>query len=117
MKNLWVLVVAIGLSGCAIGWVKPDGTDSELDRDQFACQQQATQMFPQVMMQQQVGGGYFTPSRTQCYGYAPNISCITYPGEFVPPQFAIVDVNEQSRNSTINACLRSRGYSFHIGFK
>jgi hypothetical protein len=117
LKWLSLLALAAGLTGCAIGWVRPGGTEMELDRDRFECLQQAAQVYPQVMMQRQIGGGYVTPSRTQCYGYEPRVTCTTYPGSFVPPQFAIVDGNEDNRNNAVSACLRDRGYAFHIGFK
>jgi hypothetical protein len=112
-----MLAVAANLTGCAIGWERPGGTEMELNRDRFECQQQAVRMYPQVMVQVQVGGGYVTPSRTQCYGYEPHISCTTYPGAFVPPQFAIQDANEGNRNGAVSACLRERGYSFNMRFK
>lgn len=117
MKKLIAVAALATLTGCSIGWVRPGGTPYEFDHDRFDCQQQAAQMYPPMMMQRQVGGGYITPSHTQCYGYAPNISCTTYPGVFVPPQWALEDANEDNRTGQYNACLRSRGYEFHMGFK
>jgi hypothetical protein len=117
VKKVLILAALANLTGCAIGWERPGGTPMELDRDRFECQQQAVGMFPQVMMQRQVGGGYVTPSRTQCYGYEPRVSCVTQPGVYVPPQFAIKDANEDNRNGAISACLRSRGYEFNMRFK
>lgn len=112
-----MLAAAANLTGCAIGWERPGGTPMELDRDRFECQQQAAQMYPQVMVQRQVGGGYVTPSHTECRGYEPRVSCTTYPGYFVPPRFAIEDANEDNRNGAVSACLRDRGYTFNMRFK
>jgi hypothetical protein len=117
LKKWLMLALVATLTGCSIGWVRPGGTEMELDRDRFECRQRAAQMYPQMMMQRQVGGGYVTPSHTQCYGYEPRVSCTTYPGSYIPPQFVIEDANEGNRNSAVSACLRDRGYEFHMGFK
>ncbi|HEY4074443.1 MAG TPA: hypothetical protein VGM52_15210 [Herbaspirillum sp.] len=117
MKKLTMLAAFAMLTGCSIGWVRPDGTEGNLDRDRFECQQQMSKTYPPMMMQVQVGGGYVTPSRTKCRSDGPNTNCITYPSVYVPPEWALQDVNEQNRSNGLSACLRSRGYEFHMGFK
>ncbi|MDB5776416.1 MAG: putative lipoprotein [Herbaspirillum sp.] len=117
MKKIIIFLSIFLQAGCAIGWSRPGGTEMELSLDRFTCEQQAARMYPRMMVQRQVGGGYLTPSRTECRGNENRSSCVTYPGQYVPPVFAFEDANAFNRNDAVSGCLRSMGYEFHMGFK
>lgn len=114
MKYLLIitnLISLLVLSGCAMGWSRPNTTEAEFYQDKFQCEQQAASAYPVNMMA--TGVGYQTPMRTSCTSYGNQVNCTTMPGMYTPP--AQMDVNATSRAITFRNCLQSKGYEFKIG--
>lgn len=112
-KGLFVVL----LTGCAIGWERPNTTEAEFYQDRYQCEQQAAQMYPVAIVQRTVAGGYQGPSQTNCYGYGNNIQCTTTPGTYMPPVSTAQDVNAMNRDGAFRSCLNSKGYTFKMEFK
>ena len=105
------------LSGCAIGWSRPNTTEAEFNQDRYECQQQAARMYPVMMVQSTVGVGYQTAAETDCYTYGANTNCTTTGGNYVPPATVTEDANLYSRNTVERSCLNSKGYTFKMEFE
>lgn len=99
------------LSGCAYEWRHSTKSRDALPADREMCEIKALQMYPQVMIPQQVGGGYITSGVTSCHHREPgNSVCVIGPGTYIPPQLATVDVNKRSRDAAIDQCLEAQGW-------
>ena len=106
---------AVILTGCNIGWTRPNTTQAEFNQDRYACQQEAARIYPTAMMQQTVGTGYQNPAQTECYGYGNNnISCTTTGGNYVPPRTITVDANANNRSTAFDSCMNARSYTFKM---
>lgn len=112
IKLLAVVAVVMALSGCGMGWARPDTTRAEFARDMFSCKQQALQMYPVEMVQTTVGSGYQTPAQTTCNTYGGQTDCTTYGGNYVPPATTTQDENQTSRNIATEQCMKSLGYKW-----
>lgn len=90
---------------------------SQGQQDIYACQQEATQMFPVNMVQQSYGSGYNTPVTTNCTGYGNQLNCTSTGGQHVAAPTAMVDVNANNRLQAQSSCMKARGYEFKMEFK
>lgn len=99
------------LSGCAYEWRHSTKSREALPADREMCEIKALQMYPQVIIPQQVGGGYITSGVTSCRNRESGGSvCVTRPGAYIPPEFASVDINKRSRDAAIYQCLEAQGW-------
>ncbi len=99
------------LSGCAYEWRHPNKSAEALPIDREICEMKALQMYPQVIVPQQVGGGHMTAEVTSCSNReSGNSVCITRPGTYIPPRFVSVDINKSNREAAINQCLEAQGW-------
>ena len=105
------------LAGCAVGWTRPNTSESEFNQDRYECQQQAAQMYPVMMVQRTNGVGYQTSAQTNCTSYGSSMNCTTTGGNYVPPATVTEDSNLNNRNSAFGSCLNSKGYTFKMEFK
>jgi len=94
-----------------MGWTKPNTTAAEFYRDRLQCEQQSLSMYPVAMTN--LGNGYQAPAMTNCTAYGNQVSCMTTPGSYTPPQQ--IDINMFKRSSAFSACMRSMGYLYRIG--
>ena len=107
-RMLSLLCATCVLSGCAMGWSRPDTTAAEFYQDKLDCERQALQMYPVSV--QPAGYGYQTPSMTNCSGYGGQVQCFTTPGRYVPP--STYDPNQFARLQAATDCLRGKGYTY-----
>jgi hypothetical protein len=117
IKLIGILLCAASIAGCAVGWTRPNTTESEFYGDRYQCEQDSARMYPVMMTQSSVGTGYQSPSQTNCNSYGNNVSCTTMPGTYVPPTQVVNDANLMNRNSAFSSCLNSKGYTFKMEFK
>ena len=112
MKNLSFLFISCLclLSGCAYEWRHATKNSSALPVDREMCEIKALQMYPQVIIPQQAGGGYVTSGRTSCHSESGNNVCVTRPGTYIPPRFELVDINKTNRDAAIDQCLEAQGW-------
>ena len=103
-------IIAFLLGACAEYWAKPGGTEAELDATKSICRTQSYLLFPPVLQQVMVDGGYVTPLITTCSGWGPNRSCVTSGGMFLPPTYAAVDDNAEPREAAFRSCLYTAGW-------
>jgi len=109
MHRYLILVTVISaITGCATGWVRPNTTQAEGQRDGYECEQQATRMYPVAM--RSVGPGRTTDSYTNCNSYGGQTNCSTTPGSYTPPPQT--DVNAMNRSSARESCLQAKGYRY-----
>lgn len=121
--TLSLLAIASLASGCAqYQWQKAGATEADFNRDRYYCQMEAARAFPAQIVQTQIGGGYTTPSTTNCYGTGSayggggmvygntSTNCITTPGQYVAPIVSTSDANEDNRVEAARSCMYARGY-------
>lgn len=113
MKNLSCLLLfcLCLLSGCAYEWHHATKNSSALPVDREMCEMKALQMYPQVIVPQQIGGGHMTSEVTSCSNReSGNSVCVTRPGTYIPPRFVSVDINKSNREAAIDQCLEAQGW-------
>jgi len=126
------LLLSVVLTGC-MRWQKPGATQADFETDKTECNREGLSNYPIDYEKQQVANGYTAPIVTNCnigvqdqgysqnpYLYAPqtqssDISCVTTGGQYVPPQYATIDVNQANRNDYMKICLTADGWSQHLG--
>ena len=104
------LCLLLLLTGCVDHWARPGGTPAQLAYAKQACESRAMAMFPPVLQQIMTSPGYWTPQQTNCHTQDGRTHCRTTGGYFVPPSFAMIDHNEQARDSAYRACMYSDGW-------
>lgn len=104
------------VSGCT--WTNPSKPLSAFPRDSYSCEQQALRQYPQVIGGRVVDGDYYRPAETHCHYWRDGNgqTCETYPGEYVPPVVAAVDLNSSQRRRGTLSCLEANGWSQTPGF-
>lgn len=109
-KLRWISMLGVlAISGCAMGWTRPDTTAAEFYQDKMQCEQQALQMYPPAAAR----STYQSPAMTSCQNYGNHVECMTTPGAaYTQPGY---DVNGTSRNMAIGDCLRGKGYTYRVG--
>ena len=112
-----ILFFTVSIAGCAVGWTRPNTTESQFYSDRYQCEQDSARMYPVAMTQSSIGTGYQAPSQTNCSSYGANTSCTTMPGRYTPPAQVVEDANVVNRNSAFRSCLNSKGYTFKMEFK
>ena len=112
-----VSLCVVLLTGCAIGWSRPNTTEAEFNQDRYECEQQAAQMYPVVMVQRTIGSGYQTSAQTNCTSYGNTTNCTTTGGNYVPPATVTEDANSTNRGFAFQSCLNSKGYTYKMEFK
>ena len=99
------------LSGCAYEWRHSTKSREALPADREMCEIKALQMYPQVIVPQQVGGGYMTSEVASCgNGESGKSVCVTKPGTYIPPRFVSADINKSNREAAIDQCLEAQGW-------
>ena len=112
MRFAWPVVgLLLALAGCADYWTKPGATKAELEAATARCDSRSFSQFPQILQTIMSSPGYLAPMRTECRMW-PNGQqrCVTVGGEFVPPVFTTVDVNERARYAGFRTCMISGGW-------
>ena len=105
------LMLLLGLAGCATVWVKPGATEQDFQVMQSNCTARAFQRYPASLQQVQTGPPYFVPPMVQCGGWGPYYRCVTVPGQWMPPSYALVDVNQSPRSQDIQSGFYENGWS------
>ena len=105
-----MLAAIFGLTACTQYWAKPGGTEGEFEATKSACHAQSYAQFPPVYQQVQITSGYVTPIQTSCSGYGYGANCFTTGGQYIPPAFTTVDLNETGRNNGFRSCLFTAGW-------
>jgi len=98
------------LSGCAMGWYRPNTTEAQFYQDRSACESQAAMAYPVTMVAGP--GGYQTPTNTRCTTSFGVTNCQTTPGANVPG--VAIDANANNRLAMFGACMRGKGYEFKM---
>lgn len=123
MRFLIFAACVLALQGCAqYQWQKPGATQADFNRDAYQCHAQAAQLYPAVMVSQQLTSGYVAPATTNCsttatanrafgtvYGTG-NTTCTTTPGAQIQPVVYTTDANSDNRTRAANGCMIARGY-------
>ena len=108
--RLAVVVAATALSGCAMGWYRPNTTEAQFYQDRVNCEMQSSAAYPPMLV---TSGGGQGPSTTRCTNSYGVINCTTQPGLVMPGYTS--DANMIARSGMFDACMRGRGYVFKIG--
>jgi|SRR3954469_4308674 len=98
------------VAGCARHWARPGGTDAELDAAKANCEVESFTRFPRVMQTTMVSPGYISPVTSNCAPGPNGPRCVTVGGEFVPPTYSAIDLNQSARRSAYDACLMAGGW-------
>lgn len=109
MRYVASSVLCMLLSGCAHEWTRPGATPTQRDQALESCTVQAEQKFP-VRNELAVHTGYAME-----YGFCNEMMMACFPGDTVRilvPQSdsRVVDVNERSREQTVDRCMRRDGW-------
>jgi len=88
------------VTGCAMGWTRPNTTETEYQQDLFACKKEVAIMYPVSMAA--------PSSETNCQKNGNQVNCTTTPTQQT-------DVNEHARSSAGITCMRAKGYIFKFG--
>ena len=101
---------ALCVTACTQYWAKPGGTEAEFEVTKGSCGAQSFQQFPPMPQLVAVGGGYITPLQTQCVQRGNRQDCYTVGGQYVPPMYGTVDMNESARVAAFRSCLLAAGW-------
>ncbi len=112
LKTLAAVLVAATLAGCTqYQWVHPTRTPAQYGGDRLACESRAAALYPSTPVVVQTSGGYFEPGWRSCnrtrYG---DVYCRNAPPSYIPPNYAVQDLNASPREKMVEACLYQRGY-------
>ena len=110
LHRLLTVLLLVSLSGCAQYWARPGGTPAQLAYAKQSCEARAFQGFPPALQQVMTSPGYFSPQQTNCHTENGRTHCYTTGGFWVPPNFAIVDHNEQGRDAAYRGCMYADGW-------
>ena len=108
-----LLALLAALGGCG-SWSHPTKPASALDADRMGCEQWAVGLYPVALVQRQVRPARQEPPKTVCTTRDAHTTCTTTPGAWVGPSFATEDANASRRESAIQQCLRSAGWSWKV---
>ena len=107
----WLLAATTAalMTGCAHQWTRPGATPAMRQQALEACSAQAEQKF-QVRNEMAIYSGYAME-----YGFCNEMMMACFPGDpirILVPQTEshVVDVNEQSRERTVEQCMRQQGW-------
>jgi len=110
-RLVWALASAILLlSACAEKWAKPGGTAAEFEALKASCGSRAYAKFPPYVQQVMVSAGYYTPVQESCSLVNGMRQCLRMGGNYVPPQFDMIDHNEAGREQETRACFFEHGW-------
>lgn len=101
-SRISVLLVACIVSGCSLGWARPNTTEAQFYQDRLACEQQAASMYPSQPSQQSQS------YKTNCSSYGNQTNCTSKPDPFANQS---IDISISQRASVLDVCLRSKGYT------
>lgn len=104
------LLLAFLLAGCAT-WHRPDTSKSLTEQDLAQCEVQASIHFPPKIVREQVTFGYMQPGTEQCWHQHNYLYCQHYPAQWIPPQYALENMNAASRQAWTRACMKGQGFS------
>ena len=107
----WLLAATMAalMTGCAHQWTRPGATPAMRQQALEACSAQAERKFP-VRNEMAIYSGYAME-----YGFCNEMMMACFPGDpirILVPQTEshVVDVNEQSRERTVEQCMRQQGW-------
>ena len=113
MKNiLWIALSATAITGCTVGgWTRPNTSEAEFRRDTYQCEQEATRMYPPLLVQ--VRSPYADETeQTRCTRYGNQVNCTTTkPGN---SQTSTEDANAGARSNAHRSCLNAKGYVWKL---
>ena len=106
MKKLFILMItATVLAGCQrTEWVRPNTSEQQLNADKYACEIEATRMYPNTAGQP-IGNPTYS---THCSGFNNSINCTSQQNQ---QQRSWIDTNAVSRAIMQEKCLMARGYT------
>lgn len=109
VRHVLLWGVLLLLTGCAHQWTRPGATPQMRQQELDACNVQAEQKFP-VHNEMAIYSGY-----TMEYGFCNEAMMACFPGDpirILMPQTGsyVVDVNEKSRERTVEQCMRKKGW-------
>lgn len=107
---LFVISLALMLTGCAEKWEKFGATEQEFEAMKAACISRASARFPPMMRQVQLTNGYTTPVITNCNGFGYSVSCFSSGGQYVPPTYIAIDDNTGARDQDTRSCFYENGW-------
>jgi hypothetical protein len=108
--GLSVVIAALLVTGCAEKWAKPGASKQDFEMTKSACSTQAYGRFPPMINQVQLSSGHYTPVTTQCTSAGNTQTCRQSGGQYVPPQTALVDINDNGREQAVRSCLYQNGW-------
>lgn len=106
-KTVFIIFLAVALTGCAAKWSKPGSTEAEFYSDRASCINTANNMWP--ANQTQAGVGYTSPISTNCVRTGNYVNCQQTGGQYTPPP--TIDTNAIARAIEVRQCLESKGYT------
>ncbi len=107
-----VICAVLILSGCAqMVWINPNKNENGFYSDKYECEMQSARAFPVAMTSTITRSGYQTATMTNCSGDGNgNASCMTSPGQYIPPVTSTFDSNEWNRKEAFKSCMESNGW-------
>jgi hypothetical protein len=110
MKKILLICAVTALTGCAMVWTRPGGTQAEFNQESYQCQQEAAASFPAAIVAN-TSAGYRTPSQTTCNTYGNTTNCSTQPGvQYVQPTTTTSDANAMNRAGAYRSCMYAHGW-------
>ena len=111
-KNSLILIFTFALSACTTSyWYHPSKNQAQANRDSFACERIANQMYPVRLVERKISSGYRGSDYTECRPVGSTVQCFTYPGVYQPPKYVTEDVNRFARPNAYDNCMKGRGYT------
>lgn len=109
IRQVFIWGASLLMAGCAHQWTRPGATPQMRQQELEACTVQAEQKFP-VRNEMAIYSGY-----TMEYGFCNEMMMACFSGDpiriLVPQtESRVVDVNEKSREHTINQCMSRKGW-------
>ncbi len=103
-------LVVLSACGTIYYWVKPGGSQSELDADKTECRVLAAGAIPRDTQQVKLTSGSRTPTMTNCSSFGRSVDCISTGGAYIPPTYYSYDANEGLRDDAVELCLQRKGW-------
>ena len=111
LRALGLIAGMVLLSGCAEKWEKLGASAQEFDGMKAGCSTRAYAMFPPMMQQIQLTGGYVTPVSMSCSYAGYMQDCIQTGGQYMAPVTMMVDNNKAGRTQATRSCFFGNGWT------
>lgn len=103
IRGVLAIASTLFLSGCPMGWTRPNTSQAQFEQDNYECRMLAEQTYPRPVP----NSGQREPINTNCRFSGNSADCTSTGGERSTP----ADSSALSRAMSVGRCMRGKGYT------